>query len=114
MTNALMAARALVLRDLQVRGQDDARAVDIVENALSERQWWVDEWPDGAEYVAGQLAQDVQDGLIDAGIQRWPLCTVCGDDANPHELRIAPDLGPDPHWVCEESGARVAPLGRLS
>lgn len=114
MTDALMVARALVLRDLQAHGLDDPSAVDILEDALNERQWWVDEWPEGAGYVAGLLAQDVQDGLIDAGIRRWPVCTVCDTEAEPHELRIAPDVGPDPHWVCEESGARVAALGQLS
>jgi len=36
------------------------------------------------------------------------------DDASPHALRVAPDLGEDPHWVCEEDGTVVAPVGRLS
>jgi hypothetical protein len=30
-------------------------------------------------------------------------------------LYVAPDIGgPDPHWVCEESGRVVAPLGGLA
>jgi hypothetical protein len=31
-----------------------------------------------------------------------------------HALHIQPDLGgPDPYWVCEETGEPVAPLGNL-
>jgi hypothetical protein len=45
-------------------------------------------------------------------VGRWPLCRVC-ENAEPHELRITPELGPDPHWVCERSGTVVAPLGQL-
>jgi hypothetical protein len=30
-----------------------------------------------------------------------------------HELRVTPDLGEDPHWVCEEGGVVVAPVGAL-
>jgi hypothetical protein len=29
-------------------------------------------------------------------------------------LAIEPELGPDPHWVCSESGAVIAPLGALA
>jgi len=35
------------------------------------------------------------------------------DEPSPHELRVAPDLGEDPHWVCEEGGVVVAPVGAL-
>jgi hypothetical protein len=39
---------------------------------------------------------------------------VCDEDAPEHTLHIQPDLGgPDPYWVCEESGQPVAPLGSL-
>ena len=31
-----------------------------------------------------------------------------------HELRVTPDLGEDPHWVCEEGGVVVAPVGALT
>jgi hypothetical protein len=68
--------------------------------------------------VAGLVAQDVQDGLRDSlpgddPAGRWPVCDRC-DDAPVHALHIEPDLGgPDPTWVCEESGQRVAPLGGL-
>ena len=109
----LLEARALVLADLQARGQASADAVNAVEDAVSERGWWADQWPEGAQYVAGLVAQDVQDALFEDGT-RWPLCHGCGVEAPEHSLYIAPDLGgPDPVWVCEESGAVVAPLGRL-
>ncbi|SDQ50681.1 hypothetical protein [Quadrisphaera sp. DSM 44207] len=116
---ALLAARALLVHDLGARGLDTAAAVSAVEDAAAARAWWVREWPDGARYVAGQLAQDVQEVLVeDLGV-RWPLCPsvtgaarVCGQEGA-HVLHVAPDLGEDPHWVCEESGAVVAPLGAL-
>jgi hypothetical protein len=106
-----MSARARVLHDLEARGKADSRGVSILERVLSERRWWLSEWPEGAAYVAGQVAQDVQDAMLDS-VGRWPLCTTC-DEMTPHELRISPELGPDPRWVCERSGIEVAPLGEL-
>lgn len=109
----LLEARALVLADLQARGRASADAVNALEDAVSERGWWADQWPEGAQYVAGLVAQDVQDALFEGG-SRWPLCRGCAADAPEHSLYISPDLGgPDPVWVCEESGDVVAPLGRL-
>lgn len=108
----MLAARALVLHDLSAHMLDIPAAVDLLEAALSERRWWLQQWPDGAAFVAGLLAQDVQDRLIDAAATRWPRCTWC-DETGPHELRITPELGPDPHWMCERSGIVVAPLGTL-
>ncbi|WP_240477305.1 hypothetical protein [Jiangella muralis] len=108
----LLAARAVVLRDLVARGLDVAAAVDVLDAAVSERRWWVEQWPDGAAFVAGQLAQDVQDRLLDAGVGRWPSCEPCAEP-EPHELRIEPELGPDPQWVCEKTGRPLAPLGAL-
>ena len=93
----LLTARAMVLHDLAARGFDDAVMVSVLEDAVAGRQWWLDQWPDGAEHIAGLVAQDVQDRLVDSGV-RWPRCTAC-DDLNDHELRIEPELGPDPHWV---------------
>ncbi|WP_216093927.1 hypothetical protein [Jiangella alba] len=110
--DVMIVARAMVLRDLGARRLDVAAAVDVLDAALTERRWWVEQWPDGAAFVAGQLAQDVQDRLLDAGVGRWPSCRSCDDD-EPHELRIEPELGPDPQWVCEETGRPVAPLGAL-
>ncbi len=69
--------------------------------------------PEGVQYVAGLVAQDVQDALFEAGV-RWPLCHTCAREATEHSVYISPDLGgPDPVWVCEVSGDVVAPLGRL-
>jgi hypothetical protein len=94
-------------------GMDSARTVSIVDDVLTERRWWVDQWPDGAPYVACLVAQDVQEALLEQ-VGPWPLCGLDHDqDDRPHELRVAPDLGEDPHWVCEEQGCIVAPVGAL-
>jgi len=115
----LHAARALVLADLTARGVADSggevaahlpEAVSLLEDALSRRRWWLEQWADGAPYVAGLLAQDVQDALMER-YGRWPLCPVC---AEPHPLCVEPELGADPHWVCEVRGESVAELGALA
>jgi hypothetical protein len=109
----LLSARARVLSDLQARGQASAPAVSALEDAVSQRKWWAEQWPEGEQYVAGLVAQDVQDALFET-VGRWPLCLECGDHAPVHALYIQPDLGgPDPVWVCEETGDVVAPLGGL-
>jgi hypothetical protein len=109
----LLSARACVLADLEARHQASAPAVSLLEDAVESRRWWVEQWTEGEMYVAGLVAQDVQDQLFDQGA-RWPVCLDCGD-APEHSLHIQPDLGgPDPTWVCEESGREVARLGRLS
>ncbi|WP_216852802.1 hypothetical protein [Phytoactinopolyspora halotolerans] len=110
--DALFAARALVLRDLNARKTDSPNAVDVLDQVVVERRWWVEQWPDGADFVAGLIAQDVQERMLDGGLGRWPRCTAC-DDTSVHELRIEPELGPDPHWVCEKAGMTVAALGSL-
>lgn len=111
---ALLDARARVLADLSAAGLADADSVSVLEEALAERRWWADEWPQGVAFVAGQVAQDVQDALFDRGRARWPLCRLCDPEVAPaHELRISPELGADPSWICERSGAVAAALGRL-
>ena len=112
MTDCLLAARARVLHDLAARGMDSARTVSIVDEVLAARRWWVQEWPDGAAYVACLVAQDVQEALLEK-VGRWPLCARHDGDDRSHELRVSPDLGPDPQWVCEEDGWVVAPVGAL-
>lgn len=108
----LFTARAKVLADLETRGRADAAGVSALEDALSAREWWADQWPQGEPYVAGLIAQDVQDRLFDEGV-RWPLCRTC-PVVEEHSLHISPDLGgPDPHWVCEHSGQQIARLGAL-
>ena len=111
---ALLDARARVLADLTATGTADADSVSALEQALAERRWWADEWPEGVPFLAGQVAQDVQDALFDAVIGRWPLCRLCdAGDGPEHELRITPELGADPAWICEKSGVVAAPLGGL-
>jgi hypothetical protein len=114
MDNALLFdARARVLADLQARNHADATAVSALEDAVAQRKWWAEQWPEGESYVAGLVAQDVQDALFET-VGRWPVCHDCGDRAPVHALYIQPDLGgPDPVWVCEETGDVVAPLGGL-
>jgi len=111
--DALMTARALVLHDLEVTDVANADSVSALEEAVSTRRWWASQWEEGKAYVAGLIAQDVQDALLDR-VGRWPLCRTC-DDLDPHALYIHPELGgPEPTWVCENSGIAVAPLGKLS
>ena len=108
----LLSARARVLADLEARRLATPEVVSALEDAMSSRQWWAEQWPEGAVYVAGLVAQDVQDALLDSG-GRWPVCASCGD-APEHALHIEPDLGgPDPVWVCDETGQAVAELGQL-
>ena len=110
-SDPLLKARALVLHDLQARELADAGVVSLLEDAVSERRWWLEQWTDGAAFVAGLVAQDVQDALFDDN-GRWPRCTSC-EVAAEHTLTIEPALGADPHWVCEASADVVAPLGHL-
>lgn len=111
--DTLLDARARVLHDLTARDMASADVVSILEEAISERNWWAEQWPEGAVYVPGLVAQDVQDALFDSA-RRWPLCRSCPNGAPEHSLNISPDLGgPDPVWVCEEAGDLVAPLGGL-
>jgi hypothetical protein len=115
-TARLFEARSRVLADLQARNHASSHAVNALEDAVADRKWWAEQWPAGEAYVAGLVAQDVQDALFDGsfeGAGRWPVCLDC--DGKPvHALHIQPDLGgPDPVWVCEESGREIAPLGRL-
>jgi hypothetical protein len=102
-------ARARVLADMKARGVADAEIVSLLEDALSKRRWWLEQWPQGAEFVPGLLAQDVQDALLETH-GRWPLCPLCED---PHALAVEPELGADPHWVCEARGEAVAAVGAL-
>lgn len=108
---ALHAARALVLADLAARDVADAGVVSLVEDAVTHRRWWVEQWPEGVDFLPGLVAQDVQDALLERH-GRWPLCPVC-NAGDPHALDVEPELGPDPHWVCAKAGVVVAPVGGL-
>ncbi|MEW1724920.1 hypothetical protein [Streptomyces sp. NPDC093109] len=130
---ALHAARALVLADLAAGDVARADVVSLVEDSVSHRRWWVEQWPEGVAYVTGLIAQDVQDALLER-YGRWPLCPVCdgpaevgdghtghagsdgegGPDAGPHALEVEPELGEDPHWICGKKGIVIAPVGSLA
>lgn len=117
--SVIYVARAQVLADLEARALGTPNTVTLLEEACSERRWWLEQWSDGAPYIGGLIAQDLQDALADAfgrdnpaGL--WPLCPQC-EEGPVHALHIDPDLGgPDPQWVCEESGQPIAPLGGLT
>ncbi|MFF3059965.1 hypothetical protein [Streptomyces sp. NPDC057909] len=109
---ALHTARALVMADLAAGDVAEAEIVSLVEDAVTHRRWWVEQWPDGVEYLVGLVAQDVQDALLER-YGRWPLCPVC-DDGDPHALDVEPELGPDPRWVCTKATVMVARVGALS
>lgn len=109
-------ARARVLHDLNVDGADVAATVSVVEDAVVARGQWLAAWAEGAPFVAGLVAQDVQEALEEGAASvhlRWPACRDCPDPAE-HSLRIEPELGENPCWVCERSGIVVAPLGELA
>ncbi|MEY9962876.1 hypothetical protein ABIA33_000902 [Streptacidiphilus sp. MAP12-16] len=108
----LHTARAGVLRDLTARDVADAAVVSMLEDAVAQRRWWVEQWPEGAEYLLGLVAQDIQDALLEA-YGRWPLCGSCAADGELHALAVEPELGADPHWVCEKAGVVVAAVGEL-
>jgi hypothetical protein len=112
MGDPLLGARARVLRDLAAAGLTDPHTVSVVEDCIARRRWWVDQWQQGADYVGGLVAQDVQDALFDEAT-RWPVCRGCPNPVE-HSLVIEPELGPDPHWVCSELGSVVAALGELA
>jgi hypothetical protein len=106
-------ARARVLADLQASGLATPKTVSLLEDVIEQRRWWAAQWPEGSEYVAGLVAQDLQDALFDS-VGRWPLCRAC-PDLPEHSLYVSPELGgPNPVWVCEESAREMAELGRLA
>jgi hypothetical protein len=109
---ALHQGRALVLADLTADGAAGPEEVSLLEDAVSHRRWWCDQWPAGAAFVTGLLAQDMQDALLEPR-GRWPLCPLCAAQ-EPHALEVEPELGEDPHWVCGARGRAVAAVGSLA
>ncbi|WP_344258220.1 hypothetical protein [Streptomyces sodiiphilus] len=103
--------RAAVLADLAAESKAGPEEVSVLEDAVAHRRWWSGQWPQGAAFVPGLIAQDVQDALLDRGV-RWPGCELC-EDTEEHTLGVEPELGADPHWVCDVTGRTVAPLGGL-
>lgn len=109
---ALHAARAAVHADLAATDICTAEVVSLLEDAVTHRRWWVEQWPDGADFLPGLVAQDMQDALLER-FGRWPLCPLHADEGDPHPLSVEPELGPDAHWVCGLAGAVVAAVGEL-
>jgi hypothetical protein len=109
--DAIHRGRALVLADLTAEGVAGPEEVSLLEEAISHRRWWCEQWPDGAAYVPGLLAQDMQDALLER-YGRWPRCPLCFTE-EAHPLEVEPEVGEDPHWVCAATGQVVAPVGGL-
>ena len=104
---ALAAAAEAVCRDLP------AQHVAVLAAAVEERAWWLSQWEEGAAYVLGLLAQDVQES-VHADDPDWPACTEVSCPAHlAHALFVEPDLGADPFWTCHRTGLPVAAVGRL-
>jgi hypothetical protein len=111
----LLAARAAVVADLVDCDLDSATTVDVVEDAMVARKWWVDHWPAGAAHLTSLVATDVQERLLDDHGLRWPECPLADCAGQPvHSLVIEPELGEDPHWVCERTGVDLGRVGRLA
>ena len=85
------------------------RWAPLLDHAVEQCTWWLVSWPDGAPYLPGLLAQDVQEAVHAAADPLWPLCPTCRD----HALFVEPDLGTDSFWVCHRTGLPVAEVGRL-
>ena len=101
-----------MLHDLEATSAANPATVSALEASVTTRRGWASQWEEGKQYVAGLVAQDVQDALLEE-VGRWPLCHAC-DQTDPHALYIHPELGgPDPAWICESTGRPVAPLGAL-
>ena len=62
--DVVMRARALVLHDLEATGVADPATVSVLESALADRGWWLEQWAEGRDFVVGLVAQDVQDALL--------------------------------------------------
>jgi hypothetical protein len=69
---------------------------------------WLELWPAGAAFVTCLIAQDLKE-QISPLVGRWPRCQVQSE----HELYVDPDLGADPHWVCEQCGLDAGRIGEL-
>jgi hypothetical protein len=106
--DALADARARLLHDLSATTQTTPIVMDALEDALSKRREWAEPWPEGTAFIACLVAQDLQEAL-EGVFGPWPPCRLDGA----HQLRVEPDLGEDPRWVCEDCSAVVAPVGEL-
>lgn len=109
MTNPVLTEAAqAVRRDLPSPAYDGALVA-----AVAHRTWWLSQWQDGAAYVLGLLAQDLQEA-VHADDPLWPACTETScPERHGHALFVEPDLGADPFWTCHRTGLPVAPVGAL-
>ncbi len=107
--DALNEARARLLHDLSATSSDQPRCIDVLDTILHERRLWLELWPGGAPFITCLIAQDLKEQLAPV-IGRWPRCPR--DRA--HVLHVDPDLGDDPHWVCEDCRTQVARVGELA
>lgn len=102
---SLEKAEAAVLRD--------GAPLGLVAAAVEHRRWWLAQWPDGAAYVVGLLAQDVQEA-VHARDPLWPACLESScPERFAHPMFVEPELGPDPFWTCHRTGLPIAAVGRL-
>ena len=106
---ALQAAYDAVQHDLQATGSWDAATEELLADSARHREWWLGQWPEGAAFVTGLLAQDVQERVHEARNRQWPVCPEHAD----HPLFVEPDLGADAFWVCHRTGLPCAPIGCL-
>lgn len=108
-TDHLAEAAVAARHDLEATGQwTDASEAALAES-LTQRSWWLDQWPEGGEHLPGLVAQDVQEWVHNTVFSDWPLCPEHRD----HALFVEPDLGADPFWVCHRSGLPLAEVGDL-
>jgi hypothetical protein len=49
----IVTARAHVLRDLEATGVANPETVSLLEDAVSQRGWWLEQWPGGHSFVTG-------------------------------------------------------------
>ena len=88
-------------------------AVSVLEDAVAAREWWAEQWPEGEVYVAGLVAQDVQDALFETA-GRWPVCLDCGDARRSTRCTSSPtSAAPTRCGSARSRGDVVAPLGGL-
>ena len=72
------------------------RAGDEADRA--ERRWWLEQWPAGEEFIAGLIAQDVQEQLADrlcalGGMTPYPVLSAL--EHFPQDFGLAPQTEQD-------------------
>jgi hypothetical protein len=108
-TDPLAEAATAAQHDLAVTGTWTDATEAAVAASVESRRWWLEQWPAGGEHLLGLVAQDVQEWVHDHVDSDWPTCPEHLD----HALFVEPDLGPDPFWVCHQTGLPLAGVGQL-